>query len=152
MQIPQERLGKILELYKPECRYLVESSVNFPKAAGIFKIEDTYYTSQKLEHMTSIEAQFCLNQLSYAAFSEWTQKNRFENLDLPFEDYLWLMKENMFIVDSKIRFQKPISKDKEIPAIIELVNSRRIENLYLAFLDYNIEDKSKGRLELALKL
>ena len=38
----------------------------------------TYYTTQKLEHMTSIEAQLCLNQLSYSAFGEWLPEGRLD--------------------------------------------------------------------------
>ena len=31
MQVPQERLESVLELYKPACRYLLEVSTEYPK-------------------------------------------------------------------------------------------------------------------------
>ena len=78
MQVPQERLESVLELYKPDCQYLVEVTTKYPKAEGKFKLGDTYYTAIKLEHMTSIEAQLCVNQLCYSAFGEWLPEGRFD--------------------------------------------------------------------------
>jgi hypothetical protein len=152
MQVPQERLTKVLDLYKPDCKYLIEANVDYPKADGRFKLGDTYYTARKMEHMTSIEAQLCLNQLCYTAFGEWVLQGRFEQA-MPFEKFLELMKENMFIVNSTIGFRKPIPTNKEIQGQVELMKIKRHGGLHLAFLDYNLEQgKSRGNLELALKL
>ena len=155
MQVPKERLESVLELYKPGCRYLVEATVEYPKAKGKFKLGDTYYTTRKLEHMTSIEAQLCLNQLCYSAFGEWLPEGRFDEA-MTFEDYLELMKENMSIIDAdirfRIRFRKPIPTNGDIQGQIELMKIKRRGDLYLAFLDYDLEQgKSKGKMELALK-
>ncbi len=150
-RVPKERLESVLELYKPDCRYLVEATVKYPKAEGRFKLGDTYYTTRKLEHMTTIEAQLCLNQLCYSAFGEWLLEGRFDEA-MTFEEYLELMKENMFIIDSNIRFRKPIPTNGDIHGKIEVMKVKRHGNLYLAFLDYDLEQgKSKGKLELALK-
>lgn len=152
MKIIQEKLAKVLEIYKPDCRYLVESNINYPRAEGKFKLGETYYTTKKLEHMTSIEAQLCLNQLCFSAFSEWLPEKRFDET-ITFEKYLDLMKENMFIIESKIRFRKPIPSNECIQGQIELMKIKAHDGLYLAFLDYDLEQgKSKGNLELALKL
>ena len=113
MQVPQERLLKVLELYKPECRYLIRADTEHPKANGIFRLGNTYYTSRKLTHITAIEAQLCLNQLCYAAFGEWLPQGRFDQT-ISFEKFLELMKENMFIVESNIRFRKPIPASEEV--------------------------------------
>jgi len=152
VQVPQARLGRVLELYKPDCRYLVEATTEYPKTEGRFKLGDTYYTTKKLEHMTSIEAQLCLNQLCYSAFGEWLPAGRFDET-MTFELYLELMKENMFIIDSNIRFRKPIPTNGNIQGQIELMKIKRHGDLYLAFLDYDLEQgKSRGKMELALKL
>ena len=152
MQVPQERLESVLELYKPDCRYLVEATAEYPKAEGKFKLGNTYYTTKKLEHMTSIEAQLCLNQLCYSAFGEWLPEGRFDEA-MTFDDYLELMKENMFIIDSNIRFRKPIPTNGDIQGQIELMKIKRHGDLYLALLDYDLEQgKSRGKMELALKL
>jgi hypothetical protein len=151
MQVPQERLESVLELYKPECRYLVEATAEYPKAEGKFKLGNTYYTTRKLEHMTSIETQLCLNQLSYSAFGEWLPEGRFDKA-MTFDDYLELMKENVFIIESNIRFRKPIPTNGDIQGQIELMKIKRHGELYLAFLDYDLEQgKSRGNMELALK-
>jgi len=152
MKVPQERLERVLEIYKPDCRYLIETNIEYPKAEGRFKIGSTYYATQKLEHMTSIEAQLCLNQLCFSAFGEWFPAGRFDKT-MTFDRFLELMKENTFVIDSHIRFKKSIPTDKEIQGQIELMRIRRHGNLYLIFCDYELEQgKSKGNLELALKL
>ncbi|MDD5331853.1 MAG: FcoT family thioesterase [Candidatus Nanoarchaeia archaeon] len=152
MQIPQERLNRTLELYKLDCMYLIEASIKYPKAEGKFNIGDTYYTTKKLEHMTSIEAQLCLNQLCYSAFGEWLPEGRFEQT-INFEEFLELMKENMFIINSNIRFRKPIPTNEIIQGYIKLNRIKKYGNLYIAFLDYDLEQgKSMGKMELALKL
>jgi hypothetical protein len=152
MQVPQERLTKVLEIYKPDWRFLVEANVDYPKAEGKFKFGDTAYTTQKLEHMTYIEAGFCLNQLCFSAFGEWLPQGRFEEA-MPFEKFLELMKENMLAIDAHIRFRKKIPTNREVYGQVELVKMKRHGGLSLAFLNYDLEQgKSKGSLELALAL
>ena len=148
----KEKLDKILEMYKPDCKYLVEVNSEYPKAQGKFKLNPTYYVINAFEHMTSIEVQLCLNQLCYSAFGDWFPEGKFEK-KIYFDEYLELMKENMFIINSNIRFKKPIKTNKEILGQIKLTKTKTYGNLCLAFLDYDLEQgKSVGRLELALKL
>ena len=152
MQVPQERLESLLEIYKPDWRYLVEAKVDYPKAEGRFKVSGEAYTTRKLEHMTAIDAGACLNQLCYSAFGEWLPEGRFEDA-MPFERFLELMKESSFIIDTNIRFRKPIPINQEVNGEVELIKIKRHCDLYLAFLDYDLEQgKSKGKMELALKL
>ncbi|MBW2990401.1 hypothetical protein KY348_01715 [Candidatus Woesearchaeota archaeon] len=154
MKTPQERLDIVLNEYICDCRYLIKAKVDFPRAEGIFKIEDTFYANPrtKLKHMTDIEAKFCLNQLCYAAFGEWIMEKRLEHFTTSFEEYLGLMHENVFIIESNIRFKKPISTESPINGVIEVKKIKRVGRLYLAFLDYDIGDgKSKGKIEAALK-
>ncbi len=152
MQIPNKKIERILELYKPECRFLIKAPLEASKANGRFRIIENFYATQLVEHMTSIEAQFCLNQLCYAASSEWLADGRF-GVTIGFERFLELMKENMFVIDSNIRFKKPIPTNNDIQGQVELMKVRKYGNLYLAFLDYELEQgKSKGNLELALKI
>src|SRR5574342_456781 len=112
IEVSKEKLDRILALYTPNYRYLVQASVGHPNAEGQFKLQPTQYTSEPLHHMTSIEAQLCLNQLLYTAFGEWIPEGRF-NVRIPFEQYLELMKENMFIIESGIRFRKPIQTNND---------------------------------------
>jgi hypothetical protein len=152
IQVPQEHLDSILELYKPECRYLYDATLDFPKATGVFKLGDTYYTRERLAHMTSIEAQLCLNQLCYSAFGEWMSTKTLDH-SIPFEEYLKKMKENMFIVDSRILFKMPIDSSKVLIGSIELMRLKKYDKIYLAILDYEFDDrKSKGQIKLALRL
>lgn len=151
MQVPQERLDNVLEIYKPDWRYLIEANVDYPKAEGKFRISGDAYTTKNVEHMTLLDAGACLNQLCFSAFGEWLSEGRFEET-MPFERFLELMKENSFAIDAHIRFRKPIPTNREIQGQVELMKIKKRGGLYLAFLDYNLEQgKSKGSLELALK-
>jgi len=90
--------------------------------------------------------------LCYSAFGEWVPEGRFQGT-MPFEKFLELMKENMFIINSNIGFRKPISTDEEVQGQIELMKIKKHGSLYIALLDYNLEQgKSRGNLELAVKL
>jgi hypothetical protein len=149
MQVPQERLNKILEIYKPDLRYLVEANVGYPKAEGKFRVSGEAYTTEKLEHMTIIDATAGLNQLCYSAFGEWLLEGRFGEA-MPFERFLKLMKENSFAIDAHIRFRKKIPINREIYGQVEFVKMKRHGGLSLAFLNYDLEQgSSKGCLELA---
>jgi len=154
MKIPQERLDVVLNEYIPDCRYLIRAKVDFPRAEGTFRIEDTFYANPrtKLKHMTDIEAKFCLNQLCYAAFGEWVMEKRLEHFTTSFEEYLGLMHENVFIIESNIRFKRPISTGSPFNGVIEVKRIKRVGGLYLTFLDYVLANgKSKGKIEAALK-
>lgn len=152
MQVPQERLNKILEIYEPDWRYLVEANVDYPKAEGKFKISGNAYITKKLEHMTVLDAGACLNQLCYSAFGEWLSQGRFGEA-MPFERFLELMKENSFVIDAHIRFRKSIPIKEEVSGQIEFIKIKRLGGLSLAFLNYDLEQgKSRGSLELALAL
>ena len=149
----EEILERTQEIYKPEVTYLKEFSAEFPNANGVFSLGDTFYTAEKLNHMTSIEAQLCLNQLSYAAFARWLQERQISDLNISLEKYLELMKENMFVINSQIKFRKPIETNKRIKGEMKVVRTRRHGNLYLAFIEHEFEGgKEEGTLELALKL
>lgn len=151
-KIPQENLERILDIYKPDCRYLREACTIYPNAKGTFRLGSTCYTTIPVEHMTAIEAQLCLNQLVFSAFSEWLSESRFDRT-ISFEEYVLLMKENMFLIDSNIRFKKAIPVNKDVCGQINLLKMKRHGGLYLAFLDYKLEQgKSTGKLEVALTL
>ena len=130
MKLLQENLDKVLEIYTPECRYLKEVSLNYPVAQGVFKLGNTFYSPKNVEHMTAIEVQLCLNQLCFSAFGSWLPEGKF-NKSLSFNQYLDLMKENMFIIESNIRFRKPICTNGEIKGQIEITNIKKHGGLYI---------------------
>src|SRR5574342_717019 len=138
-QIPRTQIDEVLSLYKPECKYLKEAYASYPRAEGTFVLGPTHYTQMPLTHMTSIEGQLCLNQLLYAAFGRWVQEGRFPTIPLTYEHYLNLVKENMFIIETQIRFSEPISAAQPAIGHISLSRLRHRGNLVLAFVDHDIE-------------
>ncbi|MEM7814828.1 MAG: FcoT family thioesterase, partial [Candidatus Aenigmatarchaeota archaeon] len=138
MQVPHETLRRVLELYNPNCRYLVEADVDYPSANGKFILGPTAY-AQDMKHMTAIEAQLCLNQLCYAAFGVWLPQGMLGPA-VKFPDYAALMKENMFIIDSRIRFEKPIPKDAEfVHGGVKVEKAKNRRDLHLARLSFEFE-------------
>ena len=62
------------------------------------------------------------------------------------------MHENVFIIESNIRFKRPISTGSPFNGVIEVKRIKRVGGLYLTFLDYVLANgKSKGKIEAALK-
>ena len=67
------------------------------------------------------------------------------------KDFDRLQKEGMLIVESRKRFRKHIRIDKEIYGEIEIVDLRKRNNLVLAKVDFEFENRScLGELELAI--
>ncbi|MEK6951992.1 MAG: FcoT family thioesterase [Nanoarchaeota archaeon] len=152
MKISQELVDKVVAVYKPNYRYLKEADVNFPVARGIFQLGETEYM-QTLQHLTDVEAQLCLNQLSYVFFGNEINAKRWEGLrDLTFDDYLELRKEGMFIVESHKKFHKETNPREPFEGIMRLVRAKKRGNIYLATLDFNLNNGACiGDLSLVLK-
>ncbi len=104
MRISQELIEKVIEVYKPNYRYLKEATVDYPFAKVRFMLGETEYVAT-LQHMTDVEAQLCLNQICYVFFAQGILDQKWE---LPktftLDDFLELRKEGMFIVESHKRF------------------------------------------------
>lgn len=153
MQVSQERLERILEVYKPECRYLKKAELDLLKATGTFEVGDTFYTTEPVEHLAAAEAEICLNQLAYVAFAEWIDRGEFEGIELEFEEFLGLMKEKMYITDLSAKFREPISKDQMFKLEMQFVNEKIIGNARIARLRYSFADgKAAGEIYFALTL
>jgi hypothetical protein len=153
MKVPQERMEKVLALYKPECRYLKSADLDLLKATGEFEISETFYTAEPLEHLAEAEAKMCLCQLAYVAFAEWIDAGEFESINLEFDEYLELMKENMYIIESRIKFKNQIDTSKPFKLEMQFRQEKPFSNTRIARFDYSFADgKAKGEIWFALVL
>lgn len=152
MKVPQELVDKVVQVYKPNYRYLKSAEVDFPVARGRFQLGETEYM-ETLQHVTDVEAQLCLNQLCYVFFGQGVIEKRWEGLeDLTFDDYLELRKEGMFVVDSHKTFKRETNPREAFDGQIRLMKVRRHHNIYVAKLDFDLnEGASVGELSLVLK-
>jgi len=152
MKVPQEIVDKVVQLYKPNYRYLKEAYVDFPIACGIFQLGETEYCDE-IQHLTDVETQLCLNQLSYTFFGQGVIGKRWAGLDdLSFDDYLELRKENMFVTESHKKFKREINPKEPFHGEIVLRKMKKHGKLYVAKLDFDInQSASSGRLSLVLK-
>ena len=151
MNICPERIEKMLCFFDEEFRYLQTVNVEYPRAEGVFKIGKTAYTKEDVKHVTALEIQLCFNQLCYAAFGEWMTEGK-TGYTMQFENFLELMKENMFVLDAHLRFRKLIPKEETLTGKIEVAHTRKINELYLAHITCGIEGKFRGHVEFGLKL
>lgn len=102
-----------------------------------------------LEHATDIEIQLCLNQLAYVGISETIRLS----LDPLFKDinFKSLQEEGMYIIESKKRFKRQISTNKEIIGCINLKDKTKRRGVILCYADFQFENNSCfGNLELAI--
>lgn len=153
--VPWEKMERVLTLYRPESRYLVRASTEYPTATGTFRFghSPTSYSTRPFDHLTAVEAQLCFNQLAYVAFSEWIPGGKFEGLDLAFEGYLSLMQDRMLIIRADLQFRKSIAPGRDIQGKMTLDRKHKQGGIYIASLDYTLaDDRCVGKLELALKL
>ena len=152
MKVPQETIDKVAALYKPNYRYLKEAEIDFPIARARFQLGETEYC-ETLQHLTDVEAQLCLNQLSYVFFGQGVIDKRWEGLeDLTFDDYLELRKENMFVTESHKKFNRETNPRDPFYGQMQLMRIKRHGNLYVAKLDFDLnKGASVGELSLVLK-
>ncbi len=152
MKVPQERVDKVVILYKPNYRYLKDAEIDFPTARGRFQLGETEYC-ETLQHLTDVEAQLCLNQLSCVFFGQEIIEKRWGSLeDLTFDQYLELRKENMFITESHKKFHRETNPRYPFYGQIQLMKIRRHGNLYVAKLGFDLnEGASMGELSLLLR-
>lgn len=151
MEIQKEEIQRILEVYKPENRWLKEAKLEYPVCYGTFQITPRTYTIEPLSHMTDVEAQLCLNQLAYTLLA-CSLKNNLINAGLSYEDFFKLQREGMFIVKSKKNFKRQIRTDKEVKGQIEIIRYKKLRDMIIAMSKFNFEDNACfGELELVVK-
>lgn len=145
-------MDQVVALYAEPFRYLKELELEFPVAKGKFHVGEAIH-APGLEHVAAGELQYCLNQLTYAAFGYWlTQKQWTEIPIIEPAMYGRLMKENMFVVEQNWRFRKQIPRQR-FDGEIKFERGRKMESVYFARLTYEFHDKSAmGDVSVALNL
>ncbi|MEK6933495.1 MAG: FcoT family thioesterase [Nanoarchaeota archaeon] len=153
MKVSKKNIGKVLSLYKPNYRFLEEVDIEFPCAMGKFRLKEAEYV-ETLRHVTDIEAQLCLNQLSYVFFGQQIIDRRWQDIkNLSFDEYLNLRKEDMFIVESKKKFVREIDSLSAFSGEIKLLDMKKIRRIHLASLDFSLNDGAcYGSLKLVLRI
>lgn len=148
-EITEQVREKVLAAYNPKQRILLGGKIEYPNARGLSKIGHCFYTVEDFNHATDIEIQLCLNQLLYSAvYQAILDKSHvyFEG-----KDFAKLQKEGMVIVESRKRFKRPISTDREIYGQIDMTDLRKRRNVIFANVDFEFENRSCiGNLELAV--
>jgi|SRR3989338_10764491 len=148
-EVPEENIRDTLSIYKPEQRVLKSASIDYLRINGTFFIGPTYYTLSSLKHATDIEIQLCLNQLAYVGPLEAVRLSIDPLLkDINFKS---LQEEGMYIIESKKRFRRQMSTDKDIAADLLVKSIIKKREIILCYADFQFENNSCfGNLELAI--
>ncbi len=150
-QIPLEVIESTLRIYKPNKRMLKSASIEYPIVRGIFLIGPCDYVQEgiSVNHATDIEIQFCLNQLAYTGVAEAIRRQ--EIPELRGLDFSKLQTNNLFIIESKKRFRRPIRTYQEISGELKLKEWRDDGYMYRGWADFQFENRGCfGGLEFAL--
>ena len=153
-KVNDERLERILEIYEKPWRFLQSAETDYPLVHGVFLVGEAQYATVPVKHLTGIQAQACMNQLSYVAFAEWILENRFHDIQMTFEQYLRCMREQMLIAetDTQIRFRDKISTGQPIDVAGTLDRFRKHKDNFYAFMKYDFQGgKAEGSMLLVLQ-
>ena len=146
-------LDAVLENYKPECKYLIEASVDYPKMKGNFNIPCTFYAKNyNSEHFNAIETIFCYNQLAYTGFAEFIFKGLISGLEkISLDKFREHQLTKMLILKmDEIKFRKLIDP-KEFEGVITLDRVINRNNLIFFKTSYDFENgEATGKVDLAL--
>jgi len=150
MKIPKTTLNNILEVYKPNCRYLKDCEMNFPRAKGIFSIPKSAYV-ESTGHFNAAELIICYNQLAYSFFAESSKQGLIKEVGIiPLNKFKENQLKNYFIVEmDRIKFRKLINPEN-FEGEIELKGIRKLRDILYLKTEYNFGNGSAtGKINLA---
>jgi len=150
----ESMMEAMLRPYFPQCRYLLDADMDFPRAEGRFSIEDSCYI-ESTGHFNAVELPICYNQLAYVFFGHIIRGGLVDQFsDIDFEGF---RKNQLMAVITKMegRFRGEINP-RDFRGEIELKKTRKPgEDRYIADTSFKFWDKNSGRAEgkilLALK-
>ena len=139
MQISKELIDRVLAIYKPEQRVLLEAQLDYPVTKGKFFIGHTSYTIQPFKHATDIDIQLCLNQLFYAGLAQLVLINHEQFRGINFGD---IQKEGLLLTRTLKYFKKLIKRDEIFWGEATLEDIRKCKNYFFMKTSFSFEDRS----------
>jgi hypothetical protein len=148
-KINQDLIREVIEPYQEASRVLKSADFEYPLIRGSFLVGPTNYYSTSFEHLTDIEIQLCLNQLSYVAVAEMMKRGMIAELRT--FNFKELQQENMLIIESRKRFRRHIRREMEISGDLKFTRQKKRKNILLSSAEFQFENQScVGHLELAV--
>ena len=149
IEINAKRIELYLRVYKPEYRFLKKLEIEYPIISGSFIVSPTFYTLKELDHLSDVETQFCLNQLSYVGISEAIKKGQiFKEIGAKFRRIPY---GRMVIGKSEKKFREKIDPSKEIYGELKVKRIFNLEDSVIAITLFDFEKgKCFGKLNVAL--
>jgi hypothetical protein len=150
---PEEKKTLLLNRYQSGCKYLKNIETDYPVAQGICQVDNTFYTSNDLHHITAVETILCLNQVSYIALSVWFEDGVM-GFSIPFEQFYQIIAhEDLYIVQQETQFKQNIQKGS-FPVVVEIMNHKKSGRIIYLDMAYNLgkEKKFSGTMKVCVKL
>ncbi len=152
MKIANNRIERVVGLYKPELRYLIEAWEYYTTGRGLFHVRGTEYMGG-VNHLTEVAAQTCVNQWGQAFFANHVDYGRVENFNgIAFDDFMADIKERVVIAESRKRFRRSAGISEPFYGEFAVNEIRKHGKNHLFKLDFSLaEGAVDGELTVVLK-
>lgn len=156
-----ELLADILEVYRPECRYLKTASAEKRDSAvtgrGEFSIPEPFYIDAT-GHFNAVEFNICYNQLAYFALAKCVTDGMLGPLGgWTLAEYRERQLPSFLIVQLASRFKRPVHSPKfsgevTLCDIRETVSSTSGQALYIINTECRFFDEGGGECDGTVRL
>lgn len=142
-------LARVLEPYKPGCRYLQRASVELDPDTGCGSLDGELSIGESCYiddtgHFNSVEFNLCYNQLVYLLIAELVRRRALPALaELTLEQYFERQLPDVLIHDFQSKFRRPMQTDA-FRGRVELVDARRRSHFALLHTRVAFEDDRGG--------
>ena len=156
--VPADLLARVLEPYKPHCRYLDRAGVtvagelgSVARIDGELAIGSSCYIDDT-GHFNSVEFNLCYNQLVYVLIAELVRTGDLPALPgLSLEEYFERQLPDVLIHDFSSKFRRPMRTDA-FRGTVELLDATRRSHFALLHTRVAFEDDGGGSSHGAVSL
>lgn len=135
-------IDRVVEMYQPQFRYLQSLETDGKDGNAVFQLGRTGHMIDPVQHLTVVEAQICLNQAGYAAFTYGVQQG-WEGLPRKdVEQFLQEGRENMLVRTCVTEFHRMTTPEGRFGGELHLKRKKRVGGLYIADVKFSLNDRA----------
>lgn len=150
VHLDKPQIDGILDMYKPEARYLLEADIELPKLEGkILMPEETFYMPEGINtnHINNGESTIISNQAVFLLYRDALLKGELGLPKINEQEITSQYINNVFIKKEETTFEKFAKrKDQEYKIHIVHKKLRKRNNIFFVWYDLNIEGFLKSKI------
>jgi hypothetical protein len=153
-------MGQVLNVYKPNCRYLkhvllraegIKAAGEYFGSEGQFSIPESCYIDDT-GHFNSVEFNICYNQLVYYTIAKAVKEGASSFFDAWTLEVFWQKQlPDILIVDFKSKFKRPINS-RSFKGALEFTRATRVLDFMHLTTQIRFWDESSGFSEGTVSL